>query len=116
MTLHDRVGPEPLGQPFFVQWGWSPNGDWANGANDERFASLEDARGRYGELKDVPGEPAWLGEIGDFAGKAGSIRDWIYFDWNAIAAKEWGKPPGRGKGLPYGTWSRVFVNYKPFGD
>jgi hypothetical protein len=116
VALHDRVGPEPLGKPFFVQWGWSSDGDWADGRNDERFASLDEARRRYGELKDVPDQPAWLGEIGDYAGKAGPIRDWLYFEWNAAAIVEWGQPSRRGQGLPYGTWTRDFVNYKPFGN
>lgn len=112
--LHDRVGSEPLDKPFFVQWGWSDQGDWPTSANDDRFASLDEAQRRYDDLKDTPDLPVWLGEIGDYRTDAGPIRDWIYFAWNAPAAAAWGTCVQRGKGFPYGTWTRRIVSYTPF--
>jgi hypothetical protein len=117
MTLHDRIGAEALDKPFFVQWGWSGGGEWANNANDERYASLDEAMARYEEFRGDGGEPVWLGEVGDYRTAAGNlVRDWIYFLWNApVERSAWGPCPERGQGYPYATWTRRLVKYEPFG-
>jgi hypothetical protein len=109
--MQDRVDPEHLRTPHYVEWSAIPGGEEERDVRIEYFMERSKAA-EFAEIKDQARYAVWLAEIGTYKTERGNtIRDYMYYWWNEKSV--WGERFGRGCGYPCHAQSKL-IDYVPF--